>query len=143
MLRRKHLLQLHAELELADDTARFHIGEDFFQIADACSQLFHFAQAGVHARKLVRDGAEAGRQPLIQCVLQLFINDHAHFVELCRVVRVQCAQAGFDRGTQAFSALPLILPDGCKRPLLRLTEILVSRGILLRKIGERAMKVTA
>ena len=97
LLGREHLLELLAELELADDAARFDVGENPLQIADAGGELLHLAQTLLDLAEVGRDLAEGFGEARLQRGVQLFVDGDAHLLELGGVVVVEFASGGLRR----------------------------------------------
>ena len=93
MLGREDFLQNRAQLDLAQNAARFHIGQHFFQIADAYRQRLHFAKPFVYLFQPFVYQPERLGHFVLQRFLQLFIHRLADAVQSLVVVLLHILQA--------------------------------------------------
>ena len=98
----EHLLELLAELELADDAAGPDVGEDFFQVANTGGELLHFAEAFLDFAEVSRHLTEGFGKAGLQCGVEFFVYGDAHLFELGGVVLVEFGEAVFDGEAQLF-----------------------------------------
>ena len=80
----------------------FDVGEDFLEIADAGSELLHFAEAFLHLAEMGGDLAEGFGEAGLQGGVEFFIDGDAHLFELGGVVLVKFGEAVFDREAEFF-----------------------------------------
>ena len=73
LIGRKYLLQNRAKLELAQNTSRFDIGQNFFDISDAAGKGLHFTETLVYLLKSLADDLKRVIKLLVQSVLQFFV----------------------------------------------------------------------
>ena len=133
LLRRKDLLQNRAQLDLSQNAARFHIAQNLFQVAHACCQRLHLAQALVYALQLLAHTAEGLLQLFVQRFLQLLVHSVAHLVQALAVVRLHGRNARFHRGADVLQLL-LALQRARFHALLNELQ-LVRHGFLQRSLA--------
>ena len=96
LLGREDILQNRTELDLAHDAARFHIREHFFQVAHALRERLHLAKALVNLLQALVDQLERLVHAVGQGLLQFFVDNLTHVVQLFVVVRLHGAQVLVD-----------------------------------------------
>ena len=111
LFRRHDLLQNCAKLNLAQNAAGFYVGKHAGKVPYARSKRLHLSKALIDLLQPFVDKPEGLRHTLFQRLLQLFIHDAAHLVQLPVVVRLHCAKAGFHRIADVFK---LLFVFGCK-----------------------------
>ncbi len=100
MLGGQHLGEDAAERDLAPGAARLDIGQHPLQVADAGRQRLHLAHTLEHLLELVADQLEAGAEPVLEGLVQLFIDCGAHRLELFGVVAAHRFEPALDRTLQ-------------------------------------------
>jgi len=108
----ENLLQQRRQLGLAEHAARFHVGEQVLQVADASGQALHLAQALVHLFQALRHVLEAFRQPGFQRLVEFFVHGGTHFVQLGGVALLQLVELGFQRGAHLAQSTGIGLAQG-------------------------------
>ena len=135
LLRREHLLEQGAELDLAPRAARLDVGQHALEIADARGQRLHLAQAAMHLLEPLAHHLERLGEALLQRGVEFLVHRLAHLLQLGGVVLLQLLQLALQGPAHLGERALVGLGERDEALVERVAETLERRTLLLAAVA--------